>query len=152
VLILEANAAYERNRRYLRCRLIPGNMDVWQSVHFSIRWNPLPYQSRQVFAYRLGLEGFVSARIREGRAEVLGETPDCRVNRETLPFPHDLTDLYTIARMIAAGKTPKFALTGWIEDNLSEPWSLLASPQPLDCLRALCPTLKWRESDAHQSR
>lgn len=27
----------------------------------------------------------------------------------------------------------------WIEDNLPEPWNLLASPTPVEAIRALCP-------------
>ena len=56
------------------------------------------------------------------------------------PWPRACwSDFLQIARFVAAGKTSPILLLGWLEDNAPEPWSKLASPEPIECFRALSP-------------
>lgn len=41
--------------------------------------------------------------------------------------PFNVSELLSLARSVAAGRAPKEAIVGWMEDNLPHPWSLLAS-------------------------
>lgn len=62
--------------------------------------------------------------------------------RADLDYPSmtaPLSDLLEAARMIAAKRGRPEFLLGWIEDNMPEPWSLAASPNPVDVIKALCP-------------
>lgn len=55
--------------------------------------------------------------------------------------------LLSISRSIAAGRAEPLNFLGWIEDNMPEPWSLLATPEPLEAFRQLSPLPLYPEGD-----
>lgn len=47
--------------------------------------------------------------------------------------------LLQVGKAVAAGRAEPLVVLGWIEDHLPEPWSLFASPDPIEAFRALSP-------------
>jgi hypothetical protein len=59
----------------------------------------------------------------------------------------DLDSMLAIVKQVAAHRCDPLVLLGWVEDHMPEPWSLLASPTPVDAFRALCPLPLFGVSD-----
>lgn len=153
--MFEAQPLYDTNRRrYLHCWFNPSG------VRFDFFWNSKHLGPRVALNWfadcRLNIPGkahHIEVRVSPGfdagcvtRVNVCKQATDDEWMYETLPDPLVLgpgepalfTELLSLARSIAAGRAPKDAILGLIEDRFPHPWSLLATDNPLSCLEKLC--------------
>lgn len=144
--MLSVRVAYENGKRVLS-----GSID---SIYFVMRWhtNFLTFSWYSPnYWYDAGTGSAHSVQLSLWRERVswvgtqyytvfMSGTPRTQSLSDVVPAPEqNWGDLMQIARFVAARKCEKTLLLGWIEDHLPEPWSLLASPDPVECFRRICP-------------
>jgi len=115
---------YGKRNRYLRFVLVK----QWTAeFHWSPRFlGDLPH----VVFRRTRLKPQEDTRVvYTGRTLVVGtqDRPSRAIESSEYAGPFNVSELLSLARSVAAGRAPKEAIVGWMEDNLPHPWSLLAS-------------------------
>lgn len=157
-MLVSAHAAYEAGKRHLRVSFGGADWAHTTYVRMVARWARSNKRQVPHLALSWGTAGFGGPKdgsvrlVRvflpvDGNAKLFWR-PRGELHEREGPIAHPYGDwnaFLTVCRFVAAGKAPKEAIGGWLEDNAPEPYSLLAGPSPVECIRQLVSPLTLLE-------